>query len=99
MKLQEQPGASLSPGEEPTARQRVEEQQRYVESLRQEIHSEQRRTERELEREQAHLRQQQSESKYCLIAHIKKQNYFQNAKAKVLYDFKKIEYIGKCWVL
>lgn len=63
VKLQGQLGACLSPSEEPTARQRVEVQQRYVESLRQEIQAEQRRTERELEREQAHLRQQHSESK------------------------------------
>ncbi|XP_049917577.1 stAR-related lipid transfer protein 9 isoform X2 [Epinephelus moara] len=61
VKLQGQLGASLSPSEEPTARQRVEEQQRYVESLRQEIQAEQRRAERELEREQAHLRQQHND--------------------------------------
>ncbi|XP_031703688.1 uncharacterized protein stard9 isoform X4 [Anarrhichthys ocellatus] len=39
----------------------MEEQQRFVESLRQEIQPEQRRAERELEREQAHLRQQHRE--------------------------------------
>lgn len=63
MKLQGQLGACPSPTEEPAARQHVEMQQRYVESLRQEIQAEQRRAERELEREQAHLRQQHSESK------------------------------------
>lgn len=62
MKLPGQPGACLSPAEEPTIRQHVEVQQRYVESLRQEIQAEQRWAERELEREQAHLRQQHSES-------------------------------------
>lgn len=40
----------------------MEVQQRYVESLREEIQAEQRWAERELEREQAHLRQQHSES-------------------------------------
>lgn len=63
VKLPDQLGAGVSPTEEPTARQRVEEQQRYVESLRHEIQAEQRRAERELEREQAHLRQQHCESK------------------------------------
>lgn len=63
VEVQGQLGACLSPSEEPTARQRVEGQQRYVESLRQEIQAEQRRAERELEREQAHLRQQHIESK------------------------------------
>lgn len=104
MKLQEQPGASLSPGEEPTAKQRVEEQQRYVDSLRQEIHSGQRRAERDLEREQAHLRQQQSESKYSTstvsyldkgyyyFSHEKK-TYFHNAKAKVL---RRLVNVGHC---
>ncbi|XP_068436035.1 uncharacterized protein stard9 isoform X2 [Clinocottus analis] len=61
VKLQSQQGACLSPGEQPTARQRLEEQRRYVESLRQEIQAEQRRAERELEREQAHLRHQHTE--------------------------------------
>ncbi|XP_052001171.1 stAR-related lipid transfer protein 9-like [Xyrauchen texanus] len=42
-------------------RQRLAEQQRYVECLREEIHLEQRRAERDLEREQACLRQQHSE--------------------------------------
>ncbi|XP_051941419.1 stAR-related lipid transfer protein 9 [Hippocampus zosterae] len=55
------PAVCLSLGEESTARRHVEEQQRYVEGLRQQIGSEQRRTERELEREQAQLRQQHSE--------------------------------------
>ncbi|XP_042356076.1 stAR-related lipid transfer protein 9 isoform X2 [Plectropomus leopardus] len=67
VKLQGQLGASLSPSEELTARQRVEEQQHYVESLRQEIHAEQRRAERELEREQAHLRQQHSEIQQWIL--------------------------------
>ncbi|XP_077418552.1 uncharacterized protein stard9 [Vanacampus margaritifer] len=56
-----QPDVCLSSGEESTARRRVEEQQCYVEGLRQEICSEQRRADRELEREQAQLRQQHSE--------------------------------------
>lgn len=63
VKLQGQQAAS-----EGSARQRVEEQQRYVESLRQEIHCEQRRAERELEREQAHLRQQHAESKWTVTS-------------------------------
>ncbi|XP_044023111.1 stAR-related lipid transfer protein 9 isoform X2 [Siniperca chuatsi] len=67
VKLQGQLGACLSPSEEPTARQRVEVQQRYVESLRQEIQAEQRRAERELEREQAHLRQQHSEIQQWIL--------------------------------
>ncbi|XP_028250655.1 stAR-related lipid transfer protein 9 [Parambassis ranga] len=66
-KLPGQLGACLSPSEEPTARQRVEEQKRYVESLRQEIHAEQRRAERELEREQAHLRQQHTEIQQWIL--------------------------------
>ncbi|XP_071354232.1 uncharacterized protein stard9 isoform X2 [Trachinotus anak] len=65
--LQGQLGACLSPSEESTARQRVEEQQRYVESLRQEIQAAQRRAERELEREQAHLRQQHTEIKQWIL--------------------------------
>lgn len=44
-------------------RQRVEEQQRIVEGLQQEIQAAHRQAERELEREQAHLRQQHAESK------------------------------------
>lgn len=73
VKLPGQLGACLSPSEELTARQRMEEQQRYVESLRQEIQAEQRRSERELEREQAHLRQQHSESKSSF--HLHKRSY------------------------
>ncbi|XP_048830787.1 stAR-related lipid transfer protein 9 [Brienomyrus brachyistius] len=42
-------------------RQRVQEQQRYVQSLREEIQVEQQWAERDLEREQAYLRQQQRE--------------------------------------
>ncbi|XP_041668155.1 stAR-related lipid transfer protein 9 isoform X2 [Cheilinus undulatus] len=67
VKLQGQLGDCLPPSEEPTARQRVEVQQRYVESLRQEIQAEQRRAERELEREQAHLRQQHSEIQQWIL--------------------------------
>ncbi|XP_070776842.1 uncharacterized protein stard9 [Enoplosus armatus] len=67
VKLQGQLGACLCPSEEPTARQRVEVQQRYVESLRQEIQAEQRKAERELEREQAHLRQQHSEIQQWIL--------------------------------
>ncbi|XP_074515927.1 uncharacterized protein stard9 isoform X2 [Sebastes fasciatus] len=67
VKLPGQLGACLSPSEELTARQRMEEQQRYVESLRQEIQAEQRRSERELEREQAHLRQQHSEIQQWIL--------------------------------
>ncbi|XP_037342358.2 uncharacterized protein stard9 [Pungitius pungitius] len=67
VKLPDQLGAGASPTEEPTARQRVEEQQRYVESLRHEIQAEQRRAERELEREQAHLQQQHSEIKQWIF--------------------------------
>ncbi|KAM9354828.1 stAR-related lipid transfer protein 9-like [Pholidichthys leucotaenia] len=62
-KLPLQLGVSLYPSEELTTRQRVEEQKLHVESLRQEIQAEQRRAERELEKEQAHLRQQHTESK------------------------------------
>lgn len=43
--------------------QRLEEHQHYVECLREEILVEQRRAEKDLEREQAHLRKQHSESK------------------------------------
>lgn len=42
--------------------QRLEEHQHYVECLREEILVEQRRAEKDLEREQAHLRKQRSES-------------------------------------
>lgn len=74
-KPQEQLGAFLSPSEEPTVRQRVEEQQHYVEGLRQEIKAAQRQAERELEREQAHLRQQHAESKEFLDTRIELNNY------------------------
>ncbi|XP_023127727.2 stAR-related lipid transfer protein 9 [Amphiprion ocellaris] len=67
VKLPQQQGACLTPSEEPSARQRVEEQKRYVESLRQEIQAEQRRVERELEREQAHLRQQHTEIRQWIL--------------------------------
>lgn len=43
-------------------RQRLEEQQWYIECLREEIQMEQKRAERDLEREQARLRQQHNES-------------------------------------
>ncbi|XP_060938499.1 stAR-related lipid transfer protein 9 isoform X2 [Limanda limanda] len=66
-KLQEQLGACLSGSEEPTVRQLVEEQQRYVEGLRQEIQAAQRRAEEGLEREQAHLRQQHAEIQQWII--------------------------------
>ncbi|XP_047197507.1 stAR-related lipid transfer protein 9 isoform X2 [Hippoglossus stenolepis] len=66
-KLEEQLGACLSGSEEPTVRQRVEEQQRYVESLREEIQAAQRRAEEGLEREQAHLRQQHAEIQQWIL--------------------------------
>ncbi|XP_028994325.1 stAR-related lipid transfer protein 9 isoform X2 [Betta splendens] len=66
-KLQEQLGACLSPGEELTARQRVEEQQLYVEGLRQQIKAAQKEAERELEREQARLRQQHAEIQQWIL--------------------------------
>ena len=70
VKLQEQLGACVSGSEEPTVRQLVEEQQRYVERLRQEIQAAQRRAEEGLEREQAHLRQQHAESKCYTHTHM-----------------------------
>ncbi|XP_054894713.1 stAR-related lipid transfer protein 9 [Poeciliopsis prolifica] len=51
----------LDSTEELAVRRRVDEQKRYVESLRQEIQAEQRRAEGELDREQAQLRQQYSD--------------------------------------
>ncbi|XP_062253184.1 stAR-related lipid transfer protein 9 [Platichthys flesus] len=65
--LQEQLGACLSCSEEPTVRQRVEEQQRYVEGLREEIQAAQRRAEEGLEREQAHLQQQHAEIQQWIL--------------------------------
>ncbi|XP_030574023.1 stAR-related lipid transfer protein 9 isoform X2 [Archocentrus centrarchus] len=65
--LPQQVGAFFSPSEETSARQRVEEQKRYVENLRQEIQAEQRRAERELEREQAYLQQQHTEIKQWIL--------------------------------
>ncbi|XP_023807673.1 stAR-related lipid transfer protein 9 isoform X2 [Oryzias latipes] len=53
--------------EESTVRQRVDEQKRLVESLRQDIQAEQRRAERELERDQAHLRQQRTEIQQWIV--------------------------------
>ncbi|KAK0146095.1 StAR-related lipid transfer protein 9 [Merluccius polli] len=58
---QGQSGSTLSPSEESAARQRVKEQQWYVETLRKEIQAEQRREETELEREQARLYQQHAD--------------------------------------
>lgn len=63
VELQGQLDGPLSHAEEPSVRQHVEVQQRFVENLRQEIQIEQRRAESELEREQAHLQQQHGESK------------------------------------
>lgn len=62
VELQGQLDVPLSRAEEPSVRQDMEVQQRFVENLRQEIQLEQRRAESELEREQAHLQQQHSES-------------------------------------
>ncbi|KAK3563288.1 hypothetical protein QTP86_021155 [Hemibagrus guttatus] len=47
--------------------QRLEEHQRYVECLREEILVEQRRAEKDLEREQAHLRKQHSEIQQWIL--------------------------------
>lgn len=59
------PGAGCHENENGTApRQRLEEQQWYIECLREEIQMEQKRAERDLEREQARLRQQHTESEY-----------------------------------
>ncbi|RXN10448.1 stAR-related lipid transfer 9-like protein [Labeo rohita] len=56
-------GAGCHENENGTApRQRLEEQQWYIECLREEIQMEQKRAERDLEREQARLRQQHTES-------------------------------------
>ncbi|MEQ2207956.1 hypothetical protein XENOCAPTIV_021767, partial [Xenoophorus captivus] len=60
----------LDSTEELRVRRRVEEQKRYVESLRQEIQAEQRRAEGELDREQAQLQQQYSESKFSILLNI-----------------------------
>ncbi|KAL1258189.1 hypothetical protein QQF64_011433 [Cirrhinus molitorella] len=48
-------------------RQQLEEQQWYIECLREEIQMEQKRAERDLEREQARLRQQHSEIKQWIL--------------------------------
>ncbi|XP_016892278.1 stAR-related lipid transfer protein 9 isoform X3 [Cynoglossus semilaevis] len=66
-KLQDHLSACVTSGEEPAVRHRVEEQQFYVESLRQEIQTAQRGAERELEREQALLRQQQTEFQQWIL--------------------------------
>lgn len=70
--VQGQTGDREAEGKEPLPRLQcvedqvrcVEEQRGYVECLRQEIQTEQRRAERELEREQAHLRQRYTDSEY-----------------------------------
>lgn len=71
MKLQGQPSAGVSRTEEPATRHHVEVQQCYVENLRQEIQAEQRRAEKELEREQAHLQRQHGES-VCPLSSARK---------------------------
>lgn len=85
--LPQQVGACFSPGEEPSARQRVEEQKRFVESLRQEIQAEQRRAERELEREQAYLQQQHTESENSL--HFITYTRLFKIQAEILHRLKK----------
>lgn len=60
----------LDSTEELAVRRRVEEQKRYVESLRQEIQAEQRRAEGELDREQAQLQQQYSDSRFSLLLNV-----------------------------
>ncbi|XP_076835335.1 uncharacterized protein stard9 isoform X2 [Brachyhypopomus gauderio] len=54
-------------GDGPPPRQRLEEQQRYVDSLQKEIRVEQRRVERDLEREQAHLCQQRTDIQQWIL--------------------------------
>ncbi|KAI4873319.1 hypothetical protein NFI96_029067, partial [Prochilodus magdalenae] len=51
----------------PAPRQRLEEQQRYVECLCEKIQVEQRRAEKDLEREQAHLLQQHTEIQQWIL--------------------------------
>ncbi|XP_037397775.1 stAR-related lipid transfer protein 9 isoform X1 [Pygocentrus nattereri] len=58
-------GLDLS--DSPADRQRLEEQQRYVECLWEKIQVEQRRAEKDLEKEQAHLRQQHSEIQQWIL--------------------------------
>ncbi|XP_036448794.1 stAR-related lipid transfer protein 9 isoform X2 [Colossoma macropomum] len=58
-------GLDLSDG--PAYRQRLEEQQHYVECLWEKIQVEQRRAEKDLEREQAHLRQQHTEIQQWIL--------------------------------
>ncbi|XP_067310886.1 stAR-related lipid transfer protein 9-like [Pseudorasbora parva] len=61
-------GASCHENDNGTApRQRLEEQQWYIECLREEIQMEQKRAERDLEREQARLRQQHTEIKQWIL--------------------------------
>lgn len=85
VKLEGLQDASVSSSaEEGSARQRVEEQQRYVECLRQEIQTEQRRAERDLEREQAHLRLQHSEIQQWIL--VEKQR-LTSAEQKVTHEF------------
>lgn len=54
----------------------MDEQKRLVESLRQDIQAEQRRAERELERDQAHLRQQRTESMHSFSGVHQKEKCF-----------------------
>ncbi|XP_077587709.1 uncharacterized protein stard9 [Stigmatopora nigra] len=61
------PAGFLSPVEESNAKRRVEEQQCYVESLRHEMRSEQRRAEKELEVDQAYLRHQHNEIQQWIV--------------------------------
>ncbi|XP_072314304.1 uncharacterized protein stard9 [Eucyclogobius newberryi] len=68
LKAEGQRDATASPGEEHSARQKVEEQQRLVENLRREIQSEQRRADRDLEREQAHLRLQHNDIQQWILS-------------------------------
>ncbi|XP_024124133.1 stAR-related lipid transfer protein 9 isoform X1 [Oryzias melastigma] len=64
---EQQEVAGLTLTEEAAVRRRVEEQKRFVESLREDIQAEQRWAERELERDQAHLRQQHSEIQQWIV--------------------------------
>ncbi|XP_026085190.1 stAR-related lipid transfer protein 9-like isoform X1 [Carassius auratus] len=61
-------GADCHENDNGTApRQRLEEKQWYIECLREEIQMEQKRAERDLEREQARLRQQHTETKQWIL--------------------------------
>ncbi|XP_071238834.1 stAR-related lipid transfer protein 9-like [Salvelinus alpinus] len=73
--VQGQTGDHEAEGKEPPPRQQcvedqlrcVEEQRGYVECLRQEIQTEQRQAERDLEREQAHLRQRHTDIQQWIL--------------------------------